>query len=36
MENNIVLPTLYILQRDCYVVKSAKSLTTLGRFVQKK
>ena len=33
MENNI--PTLYILQRDSYVGKSAKILTILGRFVQK-
>ncbi len=32
MQNNI--PTLYILQRDSYLVKSAKK-TILGRFVQK-
>ncbi len=33
MENDI--PTLYILQRDSYVVKNAKILTVLARFVQK-
>ena len=33
MENNI--PTLYILERDCFVVKSAKISTILCPFVQK-
>ena len=33
MENNI--PTLYILQRDSYVVKSAKMLNNFSRFVEK-
>ncbi len=33
MENNI--PTLYILQRDSYVVKNKNFLTISGRFVQK-
>ena len=33
MENNI--PTLYILERNCFVVKSAKISTILCPFVQK-
>ncbi len=33
MENNI--PTLYILERDSFVVKSAKISTILCTFVQK-
>ena len=33
MENNI--PTLYILERDIFVVKSAKISTILCPFVQK-
>ncbi len=33
MENNI--PTLYILERDSFVVKSAKISTILFPFVQK-
>ena len=33
MENNI--PTLYILERDSFVVKSAKISTTSCPFVQK-
>ncbi len=33
MKNNI--PTLYILRRDSSVVKSAKIVNILSRFVQK-
>ena len=33
MENNI--PTLYILQRNSYVVKSAKMFNNFSRFVEK-
>ncbi len=33
MENNI--PTLYILQRDSYVVKSAKMFNNFSRIVEK-
>ena len=34
MENN--MPTLYMLQRDSYVVKVLKILTFLGLFLSKK